>query len=458
MTARWTIPANWPVQDRAAYLSIERFIPYDNNPRTHPPAQIALLASLLRAHGPDQPIVIDEDGIILKGHGRRMAAIEAGLTHFTFVRHAGLSDTEKRAIRIQDNQVALLSGWDASLIQGEITALKTLGYNILQLGFPEAQLRGFGVGVGTESEQDPDEVPEPPKAPIVRLGDLWVLGDHRVICGDCTDAETVKKVLGARKPNLMTTDPPYGVSYNPADRDAMTGRPTANSTRGSVANDDRADWTAAWNLFKGNVAYVWCASMYSDTVIANLENAGFVRRSHIIWAKMQLTFGRGDYHWQHEPCWYVVRAGKTSNWKGDRRQTTLWNDISNTRAGEDTSTTHGTQKPVECMKRPIENNSAVGDYVYEPFSGSGTTIIAAEMTGRKCLAIELDAGYVQVAIERWMKFSESVATLDGKPFDEVAKARRKANARSESGDRPSVRAPRPRARLPDAGVATRTRS
>jgi DNA modification methylase len=189
---------------------------------------------------------------------------------------------------------------------------------------------------------------------------------------------------------------------------------------GKVLNDDRADWREAWALFPGDVAYVWHGALHAATVAESLEAAGFGIRSQIVWDKGRLVLGRGDYHWQHEPCWYAVRKGAKGHWAGDRKQTTVW-QIPHTKS----ETGHGTQKPVACMQRPIENNSSAGQAVYEPFSGSGTTIIAAEITGRSCHAIELSPAYVDVAVLRWQAFTGGMAVLegDGRSFAEIAALR-----------------------------------
>lgn len=402
---------------------LDRFKPYPRNARTHPPAQITMLAAMLKRHGPDQPIVVDEGGVILKGHGRLLAAIEAGLKSFPVVIRTGLSDSDKRAMRMEDNQVALLSGWDATLVQGEISSLKLAGYDMLLLGFPEAQLRGWGIAVGTDSAQDPELAPERPKKPTTRKCDVWLIGDHRLVCGDCTNPKDVETSLVGAKPNLMVTDPPYGVNYdadwrNRADR--ANGKPYGARAIRPVLNDHQSDWTEAWKLFPGNVAYCWHADRHASSTQRSLESVGFVMRSQIIWAKTRLIIGRGDYHVQHEPCWYVVRKGARGNWQGGRSQTTRW-DISHQKS----ETGHSTQKPIECMKRPIENNSRKGDFVYDPFLGSGTTLIAAEMTGRKCLGLEIDPGYCDVVCQRWQTFTGRKATLEasGKTFAETATAR-----------------------------------
>jgi DNA modification methylase len=251
-------------------------------------------------------------------------------------------------------------------------------------------------------------------------------GGHRLVCGDSTDADTVAKALGGVRPHLMVTDPPYGVEYDAAWRKtARNGDGSLLSTGrhraiGTVQNDATTDWVAAWALFPGDVAYIWHAGRYASAVQSSVEAAGFEIRCQLVWAKSGIVVGRGHYHWQHEPCWYAVRRGKTAHWAGDRKQTTLW-AISKPVKSE---TGHSTQKPVECMRRPIENNSNPGQAVYEPFSGSGTTIIAAEMTGRSCHAIELSPAYVDVAVMRWQAFTgeRAVRESDGRAFNELGAA------------------------------------
>jgi len=254
---------------------------------------------------------------------------------------------------------------------------------------------------------DPDDVPDLPETPVTRPGDVWILGVHRLLCGDSTVATDVEKVLRGVKPLLMCTDPPYGVAYDPGWRNQAGAAKTKRT--GKVLNDDRADWREAWALFPGDVAYVWHGALHAATVAESLEACGFAIRSQIIWAKERLVLSRGDYHWQHEPCWYAVRTSGKGHWAGDRKQTTLWHISSK---DQDASTIHGTQKPVACMRRPIENNSSPGQAVYEPFMGSGTTLIAAEMTGRVCYGIELNPAYVDVAVTRWQDFTGEIAVLE----------------------------------------------
>lgn len=279
-------------------------------------------------------------------------------------------------------------------------------------GFGEDELAGL-MTAPNSGLTDPDAAPEPPAEPHSRLGDVWLLGRHRLVCGDSTDAGAVESCLNGVLPHLMVTDPPYGVEYDPAWRDeaAKYSKSMGNrkdTAKGAVLNDSRADWRDAWALFPGDVAYVWHAGLFAGLVADSLIACDFALRSQIIWAKSHLAIGRSDYHWQHEPCWYAVRNGKTGHYVGDRKQTTLWQIPKPAKS----DTGHSTQKPVECMKRPIENNSSAGQAVYEPFSGSGTTIIACEMTGRSCHAIELAPAYVDMAVLRWQNFTGKAATLE----------------------------------------------
>lgn len=307
------------------------------------------------------------------------------------------------------------AGWDLEMLSLELKDLSALGADLKLLGFTAAELAKALTPVEGAGLTGEDNVPAVSETAVTRPGDIWCLGPHRLVCGDCTVSETVRALLEDRKPHLMVTDPPYGVNYDPEWRHQ---RALSNSSRtGKVANDDKADWAAAWALFPGNIAYVWHAALQTPTVASSLEREGFAIRAQIIWAKERLVIGRGDYHWQHEPCWYAVRT--KGHWTGDRKQTTLWTIPS---GGQDTETAHGTQKPVECMRRPMLNNSAPGDCIYEPFLGSGTTLIAAEATARVCLAVELDPRYADVAVRRWQAFTGKKATHleTGTAFDDIA--------------------------------------
>ena len=371
--------------------------PYANNPRQNDDA-VDAVAESIRRFGFRQPIVVDADGVIVAGHTRYRAAQRLGLATVPVHVATDLTPDEVRAYRLADNKTAELASWDTSMLSIELDALRGAGIDWTLLGFDEEELAKLLAPAGTEGLTDPDAVPEKPVDPMTKPGDLWLLGKHRLLCGDSTSAADVTRLLDGAVPTLMVTDPPYGVEYDPEWR--MDAGLTGNTARmGKVMNDDRADWTEAWKLFPGDVAYVYHAGVFASTVQQSLERAGFAIRAQIIWAKDRLALSRGDYHWQHEPCWYAVREGGKGHRTDDRTQTTLWSIPARDDAGHG----HGTQKPVECMERPVRNHLA--DTVYEPFAGSGTTVIACERTGRTCLAMELDPGYCDVVVRRWEEFT-----------------------------------------------------
>jgi DNA modification methylase len=400
-----------------AYWPIKRLVPYARNARTHSPAQVAEIAGSIRAFGFVNPVLVGGDGDIIAGHGRLAAARSLNLDLVPVIVLSGLSELQRRQLVLADNRIALNAGWDLAMLKLELTDLKGMGADLSALGFEKKELARLLVSADP-GLTDEDDVPGVAAVAVSRPGDLWCLGNHRVGCGSSTDPAAVGGLLGDVVPNLMVTDPPYGVSYDPTWRHRMGVNSSARV--GKVRNDDIADWSEAWALFPGQIAYVWHGALHATTVADSLIRTGFAIRSQIIWAKERLVIGRGDYHWRHEPCWYAVR--KKGNWTGDRKQTTLWEIGS---GGQDAETVHCTQKPVECMRRPILNNSIPGDAVYEPFLGSGTTLIATESTGRFCLAMELDPLYVDVAIRRWEAFTGKEATLlaSGLTFAQMAEER-----------------------------------
>ena len=374
-------------------------IPYANNARTHSPAQVSKIAASIKEFGFTNPILIDANNGIIAGHGRVLAAQKLKLAMVPVIELGHLTDAQRRAYILADNRMALDAGWDADLLKLELLSLKDEGFDLELTGFGLDEI-GELLNDGTEGLTDPDDVPEVPAVPVSVLGDVWILGRHRLVCGSSTEADTVSKALNGVTPHLMVTDPPYGVEYDASWRE-KAGLNITSAATGKVLNDDKADWSEAWALFPGDVAYIWHAGLFAGVVADSLIKNGLLLRSQIIWAKSQMVMSRGDYHWQHEPCWYAVRKGKPGHYDGGRKQTTLW-QIDKPKKSE---TGHSTQKPIECMKRPIENNSSAGQAVYEPFSGSGTTIIAAEMTGRACHAIELNPAYIDVAVKRWQEFT-----------------------------------------------------
>lgn len=417
------------------YLSLKELEPYARNARTHTPAQIVKLRASLAAYGWTNPILIADMGI-LAGHARVTAAI-AMANEGQAIRGNGnpwmaptvdlshLTKRERRAYILADNRLAEDAGWDRDLLRIEIEALQACGFDLGLTGFDPQELLGLGTQSGGNT--DPDDIPETPATPVSRLGDVWRMGAHRVVCGDSTDANAVAAVLAGATPHLMVTDPPYGVNYDPKWRELSKFLSENYTTRSTAYMDAPADTEANWAkchaLFKGDVAYVWHADVHSIPIGITLMDQGFEIRASIIWAKDRPTINRGPYARQHEPCWYAVRQGKTAHWNGPPMETTLWTipriDKDTTRTG------HAAQKPMECMRRPIENNSKIGDGVYEPFLGSGTTLIAAEITQRVCYAVELNPAFVDIAVRRWEEFTGKQAILqsDGQTFAQTAASR-----------------------------------
>ena len=408
---------------------VARLIPSARNARTHSDAQVAEIASSIQAFGFSNPILVGADGDIIAGHGRLAAARQLGLTEVPVVVIRGLTDVQRRQLTLADNRIALNAGWDLEMLHLELTDLSVLGADLERLGFTEEELAKALNPAGTTGFTDENEVPELPEKAVTAAGDIWLAGSHRIACGDSTNAAAVTALLDGLAPKLMVTDPPYGVDYDPAWRHRLGVNRSAR--RGKVRNDDKADWGTAWGLFPGNIAYVWHGALHATTVAESLAANGFSIRAQIVWAKERLVMGRGDYHWQHEPCWYAVRS--KGHWTGDRKQTTLWTIAS---GGQDAETPHSTQKPVECMRRPMQNNSNPGQAVYDPFLGSGTTLIAAETTGRVCLGMEVEPRYVDVAVKRWQAFTGKAACLhgDGRSYEVVA-AERLTNPQNTNSNR-----------------------
>lgn len=419
----------WPA-DRVERWPIERIRPYARNARIHGDEQVEQIAASMRAFGVTGPILVDEEGVIIYGHGRQLGALKNGYTEMPVCVAIGWSEAEKAAYRLADNQIALNSSWDPDFLRVELLQLKAANFNLDLTGFGEIQLVNF---MALPRVTDPDKRPDPLPAVVTRPGEVWVLGRHRILCGDSQSPEDVAKLLAGRRPRLMNTDPPYGVDYDPMWRNNVKrqdGSMGGAKATGEVTNDHQVDWREAFKLSPADVCYVWHSGLYAAETQAALEAAGYEQRAQIIWAKHQKVIGRGDYHWQHEPCFYGVRKGKTGHWNGDRTQSTVW-DIAapsgwaQVTEGADAHSIHSTQKPIECMKRPIDNNTVPGDDVYDPFSGSGTTIIACEMTKRNCLAIDLLPAYVDIAVLRWQEYAKAEATLegDGRTFAAIAAER-----------------------------------
>lgn len=389
--------------ERHSFRPVADLIPYIRNSRTHSKAQIAQIVASMQEFGFTNAVLADDKGIIA-GHGRTLAAdyiyskggviylppgkvdggeaLPVGMVPVTDC--SGWGEPKRKAYIIADNQLALNAGYDLDMLKLEIADLGTDGFDLGLLGFDENMLASL-TAPPEGGLTDPEDVPATPIKPVTVKGDVWIMGKHRLVCGDATSADDVAKALNGVVPHLMVTDPPYGVEYDAGWRgDAKNGDGSALSTGkdravGKVKNDDKADWTDAWALFPGEVAYVWHAMLTAHAVSGGLIYAGFDIRAQIVWAKSALVISRGHYHSQHESAWYAVRKGKTGHWHGDKKQTTLWH-IDKPNKSE---TGHSTQKPVECMKRPMENNSSPGQAVYEPSAGAERRSLPAKFAGAR---------------------------------------------------------------------------
>jgi DNA modification methylase/predicted nucleic acid-binding protein len=388
-------------------VKVADLTPYSNNARQHSPEQVAQIIASINEFGFTSPILIDETNTLIAGHGRLAAARQLGMVELPALVITGLTEAQRAALRIADNKLALNASWDDDLLRTELMDLRDVGFDLGLTGFGEAELAGLFADMNP-GLTDPDDVPEAPAEPVTQPGDVWLLGRHRLVCGDCTDAGVVETALDGVKPHLMVTDPPYGVDFDPTwrkgseQRTYMADRPNKETL-----------WKEAWDLFAGEVVYIWHGSWDMPRLYQTLVDMKFDVRAQIIWNKDRFIIGRGHYCFNHEPCLYAVRKMGTAHWQGARDQPTVW-----TIKHQSSDTNHGAQKPVECMRRPIENSSSPGQAVYEPFCGSGTTIIAAEMTGRACHAIEISPTYCDVTILRWQAFTGQTATrTDGTPYD-----------------------------------------
>jgi DNA modification methylase len=390
----------WTTQKR----KIKDLIPLQNNPRKMSKEQAKHISESLERFNYVEIVAINADNTIIAGHMRIAAMKKLGWSAKEIevrVPNRLLEDREVREYCIRSNKNT--GDWDWDILSSDWDP-----NDLMEWGFSADELVQV-LDIDEKGIEEDEGILEPTKNPKTKLGDIYELGDHRLICGDSTIPDTVSSLLGEEIPILMVTDPPYGVNYDPKWRQKHNKRKdgTNHTATGTVQNDDKVNWALAWHLFPGSVAYIWHASLFTQEVYKSLVDSEYQIISNIIWAKQHFALSRGDYHWQHEPCWYAVKKGHKHNWQGARDQSTLW-EISNLNAfganKDDERTAHSTQKPIQCMAKPIENNSVKGDGVYDPFIGSGSTLIACEQLERKCYGIELDPAYCDLIVQRWVNF------------------------------------------------------
>lgn len=396
---------NAPIKWHTANIKLSQLKEYPDNPRKISKEMLEKLVAHIREDGYHQRIIVDSDYTIIGGHQRKKALYMAGYDDDTEIEvlmpNKKLSPKEIDRLNIRDNLA--FGEYDFEVLTERFDMDELVSF-----GMDEEMLAPiFDKTILEEIEED-DEIELPAEA-ISKLGDIYLLGSHRLMCGDSTNPQHVEKLMDGAKPILMVTDPPYGVNYKPEWRKDYANKVFST---GTVLNDDRYDWSDAYSLFTGDIAYIWHSAKSTHKFAENIENSGFELISLIFWKKQTFMFGRGDYHNQHEPLWYVVRKGKSHNWQGRRDQSTVWDILSlNAYHSTEEHFGHGTQKPIECMLRPILNNSAQGESVYDPFGGSGTTLIACERSKRNCYMMELSPAYVDVIIKRWEKETNKKAVL-----------------------------------------------
>jgi DNA modification methylase len=385
-------------------VAVEQLRPAPYNPRKISDDAMARLEKSIQEWGLVDPLIWNKrTGNLVGGHQRLKVLKKRGETAVDCV-VVDLPPSREKALNVALNNQKMAGEYDFPLLADLLQEIDTGEFDIGALtGFSESDLEEIAAWTPDGEREETEPVPEPPEEAVSKLGDVWELGKHRLMCADATNGDDVSRLLDGDVPFLCVTDPPYGVDYDPAwrVRAAEAGYFHCAARRvGEVRNDDRADWSAAWKLFPGDVLYSWHPPGATSLIHAKaIQDSGFTLRMQIIWAKSNFPIGRGDYHVRHEPCWYAVRDGKPAKRTEDRTQSTLWeiNLDKNVEGG------HSTQKPVECMARPIRNHHA--QEVYDPFVGSGTTIIAAEKLGRRCYAIEIEPRYVDVAVKRWQNFA-----------------------------------------------------
>jgi len=380
---------------------ISELIPYVNNSRTHNDLQVAQIAASIREFGFTNPVLIDDKNNLIAGHGRLMAARKLEMTEVPCIVLVGLSDTKRKALIIADNQLALNAGWDLDILKLEINALGEEDFDIDLLGFDEKFLASLQTLEPMQGLTDDDGVPKIEKnIHGVALGDVWQLGSHRLICGDCTDVLLVEKLMAGRKANMVWSDPPYNVAYVGKTKDALTiqNDEMNNGDFRAFLNDVYKSFYIA--LEAGGAIYIAHADSEGENFRGAFRDAGLLLKQTLIWVKNSLVMGRQDYHWKHEPILYGWKEGAAHKWYADRKQTTVL-EFDRPTKSED----HPTMKPVELVTYCVNNSSQPNDIVCDFFLGSGTTLIACEKLRRSCYGFEIDPHYCSVIIERFEKFS-----------------------------------------------------
>ncbi len=406
--------------DKIELWPMDKVIPYARNARTHSDEQVAQIAASIAEFGFVNPCLVGDDGVLVAGHGRVMAANRLNMTHVPVVVLGHLTPTQRRALVLADNRIAQNSGWDEELLRLELAELKDSAFDLDLLGFSDQEIEemlALGDAV-TDGADDGDNVPDVTEGPSVSVsGDVWIMGKHRLVCGDSTTAEAYALLFAdGKQADMAFTDPPYNVAYASGSHEHIKKRPIMNDALGAGFYDFLYDALSLLLAHCDGSVYVAMSSSELDTLQAAFRNAGGHWSTFITWVKDRFTLGRSDYQRQYEPILYGWREGASHYWCGDRDQGDVWqiarpakNDL------------HPTMKPVELVERAIENSSRPGNIILDAFGGSGTTLIAAEKTGRIARLIEMDPKYCDVIVRRWQEWTgkEAVREADGSTFDSL---------------------------------------
>lgn len=390
------------------YLETEKLVPYARNSRTHSDEQVQQIMGSIKEFGFTNPILVDAEGLIIAGHGRTMAAQRLGMKEVPCLRLGHLTESQKKAYVIADNKLALNAGWDDEMLRLELADLQDADFDLSLTGFDDDELNALLATAVEEGLTDEDAVPEVPETPVTVEGDVWILGKHRLMCGDSTRIDSLEKLCQNELVDMWLTDPPYNVAYEGKTKDALT-----------IQNDKMSDdgfrqfltesYTAADAVMKeGAVFYIWHADSEGYNFRGAAHDSGWQVRQCLIWKKQTMVMGRQDYHWKHEPCLYGWKGGAGHLWAADRKQTTILEFDRPSRNQE-----HPTMKPVELFEYQMLNNTKGSDKVLDSFAGSGTTAIACEKNGRQARLMELDPKYCDVIIKRWQEYTGKEAILEG---------------------------------------------
>ena len=401
-------------------VSVESLVPYARNSRTHSPQQVDKIAASIKEFGFLNPIIVDGENGIIAGHGRVMAAQKLRLSDLPVIEASHLTEAQRRAYVIADNRLALDAGWDNDMLKVELQDLNAAGFDLTLTGFDLGEIGNF-LAEPTEGLTDEDAVPDVPAVPVTVEGDVWVLGRHRLMCGDSTSIDHMERLCEGQLVDMWITDPPYNVAYEGGTKEKLTIKNDSMSDD-SFRQFLRDAYSAADAVMKkGAVFYIWHADSEGYNFRGAASDVGWPIRQCLIWKKSSLVMGRQDYHWMHEPCLYGWKEGASHLWSSDRKQTTILEFAKPRRNGE-----HPTMKPVELFEYQMLNNTKGSDLVLDSFAGSGTTAIACEKHGRNARLMELDPKYCDVIIKRWQDFTGQQATIEstGQTFAELEAERK----------------------------------